>query len=265
MSDSIRNERLAEISKMVINGEITYKLDQIATIYINDRHYFNVFRRYNSPYNIVIEDNNTDIYFHQDRTVRTSLKNILCLPDCESSNMYTWNAISYQHNGPVPNMSIDIADMRWTEIQAQYQAVNVNFSGIFDRDPLMSTHIHTIPVATNATQEYPIKAEVAEAAKAYTSYTLLTVSIPIVDDSSLLCESDGPTLSMRLAYIQKIANERISRDYQMDSDSDADSYDSDNDSDSDYDNDSQSNSSDSDDNINYIELRSGNRISKPVS
>ena len=148
----IRNERLAQLSQMVVDGHITHKLDNIATININSRFYFNVFRRYNSPYNIVIEDYNGDIYLHQDHTVRTSLKTVLCLPDYDAGNIYTWNATSYKHNGPVPCTDKDVADMRWSEIQSNYHAINVNFGGIFyntDYNPPMT------PIQTDIKDEFP--------------------------------------------------------------------------------------------------------------
>jgi hypothetical protein len=120
-------DRLIEISQMVIDGKIIYRFDHIATVSIDGRCYFNVFRRYNSDYNIIVQDYNNDIYLHQDYTVRDSIHTILCL----QSNMYTIGATSYKHNGPVPSLFPDIADMRWTEIHGKYQTVSVNFGGVF--------------------------------------------------------------------------------------------------------------------------------------
>lgn len=207
-----RNERLADISKMIIDGNIVHKLDNIATIFINNKFYFNVFRRYNSPYNIVIEDYNLDIYLHQDYTVRTSLKNILCLPEYEASNIYTWAATSYKHNGPIPISDKDIVDMRWSEIHGLYQAINVNFEGIFDniqyvfnddlKDEVPSTpRNQMIPELTcppDAPSRPTITKEDREAA-----HTLLTLSIPVYNNECIMSESDGPTLSMRFADVMK--------------------------------------------------------------
>jgi hypothetical protein len=119
-------DRISKMSQMVVGGQVMYKFDHIAVIYIDDRHYFNVYRRYNSTYNIMIEDYNLDLHLHQDHTMRTSLKTILCLADATS--MYMCCADSFKHNGPVLT---DILDMRWTEIQSQYQAVNAHLSGAF--------------------------------------------------------------------------------------------------------------------------------------
>ena len=124
--------KLDELSQMVVDGKIISKLDHIATIYINGRRYFNVYRRYNSDFNILVEDYNNDIYLHKDCTVRNSLHTILCLTYYDSNDIYTIDATSYKHNGPVPSLVPDIADMKWTEIHAKYHTVSVNFGGIFN-------------------------------------------------------------------------------------------------------------------------------------
>ena len=128
----IRNQKLMSLAQMSINGQVTHKLDQIASVYINEQPYFNVFRRYNSPYNIVIEDYTGDIYLRKNNTVRKSLKSVLCLSRYASNNIYTIAAASFKHNGPVPYDADMIPDMRWTEIQGEYQAITVTFGGILD-------------------------------------------------------------------------------------------------------------------------------------
>jgi hypothetical protein len=168
---------------MVMSGEVIHKLDHIATIYINNRYYFNVFRRYNSPYNIVVEDNNDDIHLHQDYTVRTSLKTILCLSDSLANNIYTVNATSIKHNGDVP-IGRDILDMRWTDIHTQYVAITVNFGGIFYMNNLTTDQNQPIHYVTHTTSDI-------EAAN-----TLLTLNVPKMHNtrSSLKNEANYTTL-----------------------------------------------------------------------
>ena len=203
----IRNDRLIQLSQMVVDGEITYKLDHIATININGRHYFTVFRRYNSQYDIVIEDYNGDIYLHQDNTIRRSLQGILCLLNVEAANIYTLDATSYKHNGPVPSLSCDIADLQWSHVHADYHAISVNFGGIlqapapfFEQEPPSTpiAQIRTTPENPPGAPERPIKTEEIEAAHA-----LLSLSIPQVENPFALRECDAPTLSMRFADINK--------------------------------------------------------------
>ena len=113
---------LIELSRMIVNNSVISKFDHIATIYIDGRYYFKVFRRYNSDFNIMIQDYNDDIYLHQDFIVKESLNTIMCT----QSNMYTMDGISIKHNGPIPSLIPDIENMRWTEVHGKYQTVIVN-------------------------------------------------------------------------------------------------------------------------------------------
>jgi hypothetical protein len=248
----IRNQRLMDLSKMVINGSITQKLDHLATIYINNNFYFSVYRRYNSPYNIVIEDKNDDIYLHQDHTIRTSLKTVLCLDDYLTSKIYTLSATSYKHNGPVPSMDRDIADMRWTELQGNYHAVVINFGGIFYDELTMDNYWENVP-STPIEQIIPPSLTPPAAPTrpinddANVANILLTLNIPAQDNIFKMSESDGPTLSMRFADIKK----RVPVCYCEMDDSDDESYDEYEDEDE-----------DEDDEKNYIVLRNGIMIPK---
>jgi hypothetical protein len=56
-----REQQLNLFSEIVINGRITRKLDFLGTVSIYNWQYFNVWRRYNNPYEIVLEDQNGDI------------------------------------------------------------------------------------------------------------------------------------------------------------------------------------------------------------
>ena len=222
----IRAQRLKDLSKMVVDGVVVSKLDHIATIAINGRQYFNVYRRYNSTYNIIIEDANFDIYLHEDRTIRSSLAQILCLPYWESGNIYTWNATSYMHNGPPPSLTMDIADMHWTEVQDRYCAIAVNFGGIFhglqsvpeeahddmededvkvedDTPSTPRSQILQTPTDPPGAPERPPSRNTVEAA-----HILLSLSIPRVDDPWGEREDDGPTLSMRFEDIQNRKRKR---------------------------------------------------------
>jgi len=263
-----RDMRLNELSQLVIDGVVTYKLDHIATVFINSRHYFNVFRRYNSVYNIVVEDNNADIYLHQDYTVRKSLQTVMCLSEHEAAHLYTWNATSYKHNGPVPSMSVDIADMRWTELQTNYQAVSVNFRGIFEDPPaynfdnVANTEANNV---VNAVVESPstpvaqIRSTPTDPPGAPTrpptitdkeaACILLTLSMPPQQRLFMRGESDGPTLSMRFADVKKRAEGRkqLSCYCQM------------NEGDDEGDDEGE------DDENNYTSLRSGTQIPKPFT
>ena len=262
-----RDARLNELSQLVIDGVVTYKLDHIATVSINSRHYFNVFRRYNSVYNIIVEDNNADIYLHQDYTVRKSLQTVMCLPEHEAAHLYTWNATSYKHNGPVPSMSVDIADMRWTELQTNYQAVNVNFGGIFQDPPTYEFDNVDNTEANNVVLVEPPSTPVAQIRSTPTdppgaparpptitdkeaACILLTLSMPPQPRLFMRGESDGPTLSMRFTDVKKRIEGRQSSCYcYMNSDDGEDDGEDDRE----------------DDDNRYTVLRSGTQIPKPFT
>lgn len=261
-ASDIRSQRFTELSKMVVNGTVVSKLDHIATISINERQYFNVYRRYNSTYNIVIEDTNLDIYLHEDRTIRSSLAAIFCLPYWDASNIYTWNATSYLHNGPLPSTTMDIADMYWTELHERYQAVAVNFGGIFNSPPSVveeryedveeddtpstprSQMIQTPTVPPHAPERPPSRDTME------TAHILLSLSIPLSEDPFGERECDGPTLSMRFEDIQSRKRVRESVCYCEMHGSDDDE------SDDEFDDDETV------DNNNYTILRNGTMIPK---
>lgn len=203
------NSKLYNISQIVMNGNITYKLDFIAGIYIQNQFYFNVYRRYNSPYDIVIEDVNGDLYYHKDYTVRQSLQAVLCISAEEVEHLYTLSAMSYKHNAPAPSTTQDISEMRWSDIQRNFYAVRVNFGGILNDyhglfptsaivqeyvpsyDCCVTPNKGTTPEEPNAPMKEEYTKDELTAASA-----LLSLKIPRIDDFSK-SETDYPSLSMR--------------------------------------------------------------------
>jgi hypothetical protein len=127
-----RNNALDSICEISLNGYMTKKLDFLGTIHIYGVHYFNVFRRYNSVYEIVIEDFHGDFHFHKDYTIRQSLQHILCLSDEQMEGIYTRYATSFKH-GSCPMTSMhDAPNMHWSELQHQWQAAALDFGGILE-------------------------------------------------------------------------------------------------------------------------------------
>ena len=190
-------ERLIEFSQMVVDGQIIYRFDHIATVAIDSHYYVTVFRRYNSDFNIMVQDYNGDIYLHQDYTVRDSIHTILCLND---SCIYTMNATSYKHNGPIPSLFPDIANMRWTEIHGRYQTVSVNFGGVFyapsnpysTSSMMSSTKASTTSSTTSSTMfseyikpEMYSNAETNRMSHEEAARTLSSISTPYINDEIL--------------------------------------------------------------------------------
>ena len=127
-----RNNALDAMCEISLNGYTTKKLDFLGTIHIYGVHYFNVFRRYNSVYEIVLEDFHGDFHFHKDYTIRQSLQHILCLSNEQMEGIYTRHATSFKH-GSCPMTSMhDAPNIHWSELQQQWQAAALDFGGILE-------------------------------------------------------------------------------------------------------------------------------------
>ena len=125
-----RSHTLDTLSEIVMpNGHVTRKLDFLGIVSIYERHYFNVWRRYNNVYEIVFEDFHGDFHFHKNYTVSESVQKILCLSDEQIRGLYTVSAISFKHRADIYE---DITSMRWTEIQHRWYALEVTLGGIMN-------------------------------------------------------------------------------------------------------------------------------------
>jgi hypothetical protein len=122
-----RNQTLMNLSQLAVHNTLQWKLDKIADVRIHGLPYFTVFRRYNSPYEIIVEYINGDTYLQRDTSIRRSLQAVLCLSDQDISSLITNAAHSYRHNGPLTE---ELADQCWLDIQVQYDAIEVDFGGI---------------------------------------------------------------------------------------------------------------------------------------
>jgi hypothetical protein len=123
-----RTHTLNTISEIMMpNGHVARKLDLLGMISVYGNHYFNVWRRYNNVYEIVIEDFAGDFHFHKDYTIRESIQKVLCLSNEQIHGMYTIDAISFKHRADV---SEDVTSMRWTEIEHRWYALDLNVGGI---------------------------------------------------------------------------------------------------------------------------------------
>lgn len=193
-----RNFKLYNVSQIVLNGGITHKLDFLATIYINDKFYFNVFRRYNSLFDIVIEDMYGELHYHKNYTVSQSLQNILCISDDKVRKLFTISSMSFKHNALI---QADIQDLRWSEIQEKYYAIHVNFGGILNE--YNNTYSETVNmVNNNELKQKEVKNEVVfhSVVDPNTLHNNLTISIP-KDNCFVKSKSDCPSLSMRKSDI----------------------------------------------------------------
>lgn len=122
-----RIHTLDRLSEIVIDGTVTRKLDFLGPVFIHGRHYFNVFRRYNNAYEIILEDSLGDFHFHRDYTVRESIQRIMCYTDEAIRELYSHDVIAFKNQAPVNEQ---VVDMHWTEIQARFAGAAIRLVGV---------------------------------------------------------------------------------------------------------------------------------------
>lgn len=127
---------------MYINGTPVSKLDYVAHISLHDgAPYFNVFRRYNSRYEFLLEDFNGDIHYHKDVTIRQSLQAILCLTDEQMATAVIVYATGFKMQTPI-SLAIDT---HWSELHREYHGAMITVEGILEDYP----HTATMPLSAS--------------------------------------------------------------------------------------------------------------------
>ena len=115
---------ILELSKNILHkNAIHYKVDLIAIIYINDNLQYNVYRRYNSDYNIIIHDIFDNITCQINDTIRNSLRDI----GTESDTTRVYYAVSLSHGMNICSDK-DILDMTWIDIQSNFDIVKIHIA-----------------------------------------------------------------------------------------------------------------------------------------
>ena len=187
MADQTEYERMyrfKELSMMLINGQPVSKLDYVAHISIHGSGYFNVFRRYNSRYEFLVEDLNGDIHFHKDVTIRQSLQAILCLTDEQMATAVIVYATGFKMQTPI-SLAIDT---HWSELHREHHGAMITVQGILEDYPHAATPLSTsfpsmmdTPIAT---------ASAATATTNATAKTAVAVLAPVKAPGEIeLCES----------------------------------------------------------------------------
>ena len=182
MADQIEYERMhrfKELSMMLINGQPVSKLDYVAHISIHGSGYFNVFRRYNSRYEFLVEDLNGDIHFHKDVTIRQSLQAILCLTDEQMATAVIVYATGFKMQTPI-SLAIDT---HWSELQREHHGAMITVEGILEDYPHAAT---PLSASFPSMMDTPIATAATAAANAVTTAVLAPVKAP---GEIELCES----------------------------------------------------------------------------
>jgi hypothetical protein len=173
-----RMHRFKELSMMLINGQPVSKLDYVAHISIHGSGYFNVFRRYNSRYEFLVEDLNGDIHFHKDVTIRQSLQAILCLTDEQMATAVIVYATGFKMQTPI-SLAIDT---HWSELHREHHGAMITVEGILEDYPHATTPL-------SASFPSMMDTPIATAASAATAATATAVLAPVKAPGEIeLCE-----------------------------------------------------------------------------
>ncbi len=119
-----RTTQLNRLGEMILNGQTISKIDQIASVCLSSGHHINVYRRYNSEYNIVLEDQHFNYLVQLDTTIRESIGNAYYLSDEEKNTFTIIGASSMKHNAAIPQFNL--LDSKWSEIQDKYAGVSLS-------------------------------------------------------------------------------------------------------------------------------------------
>ena len=170
-----RMHRFKQLSMMYINGMPVSKLDYVAHISLHDgAPYFNVFRRYNSRYEFLLEDFNGDIHYHKDVTIRQSLQAILCLTDEQMATAEIVYATGFKMQTPI-SLAIDT---HWSELHREHHGAMITVEGILEDYP----HTATMPLSAS----FPSMMDTPRANAAATTSINAPVKAPVKVE---LCES----------------------------------------------------------------------------
>lgn len=149
--------RLNDISTIHANGRIFHKLDLIAVINANSAYTVNVYRRYNSDFNIVIEDCYGNLSFHQDEPMYDTLKNRFGLSDAEVSSMYVSYFYSFKHGTVLNYIPCSIFTMKWSDIQDSYSALDLAL--VYQSSSSGQQEVHSDDSTKEDVNELSVKSE----------------------------------------------------------------------------------------------------------
>ena len=118
-----RDEILHDLSLLRIHGENIYKLEVLGSIFIDNKKFCNVFRRFNSTYQILLETDDQTIHFQKDIRILDSLSNIL---GSRMDSVEVVAAYSYKHHGAfIPSEAFHLPTLQWSELHHTWHGVSL--------------------------------------------------------------------------------------------------------------------------------------------
>ena len=118
-----RNDVLHDLSLLSICGQSVHKLETLGTVFINNRRAYNAFRRFNSPYEILLESDDHTIHFHKNYYVLESLHRLL---GSQMEHLEVVAVYSYRHHGAlVSPEACHIPTLRWDELHQMWSGASI--------------------------------------------------------------------------------------------------------------------------------------------
>lgn len=133
MASCVPSDLTLKMGEMVINNESIMKVDCIARIDIYGFWYYTIFRRYNSPYDIMVEDihKNVILIDTSSNTLRQIIQYLLNITDIASSYMYISHHCALEYNCTMPDIVQYGLDMSLWDIQKLYSGLYLNIQGVY--------------------------------------------------------------------------------------------------------------------------------------
>jgi len=117
-----RDQALHDLSLLHIRGDKLFKLDMVAAIYLNGVKHLNVYRRYSSVYEFLLEDNYHTVHFQKDVRVMDSLHHLMGALDHRASI----HAYSHKHHGAFIHADdFHFETLRWSELHGRWQGGSI--------------------------------------------------------------------------------------------------------------------------------------------
>lgn len=117
-----RDQALYDLSLLHIRGDKLFKLDMVAAIYLNGVKQLNVYRRYSSVYEFLLEDNYHTVHFQKDVRVMDSLHHLMGALDDRASI----HAYSHKHHGAFIHADdFHFETLRWSEFHGRWQGGSI--------------------------------------------------------------------------------------------------------------------------------------------
>lgn len=171
----IPSETTLKMSELTVNGEVTTKVDALVRIDLYGFWYYTIFRRYNSPYDILVEDINKNIVLVEKSaaTVRQIIARLHNLDHLATNQVHIVNNHALEQSCSAVEIALTALDLPLLEIQRLYAGLYLNLEGV--------------PPATTSDTA---------------AHTLLTLQIPESDPAEFYqAPSDSNDLSMRVVDV----------------------------------------------------------------